>query len=175
MLFLFSLPGSSLLHFVSFISISPSYISFCLSAYLSLFVCLSVCLFVCLSVSLFYSTYVSLTSDTLFFFFLSRSISVCNSILLSYPIVQLLSHFQVFLFRLCLIHQYLSLLHLFLSVCLHAFFCLSVCLSVCRSLSFSVSISLTSNIFLFFLCLSILVYNSLFLPSGTISFCLFLV
>ena len=66
---LFSLPGFPLSHFVSFISISPSYLvllHLCLSVYMSVYLCLPVPPFL----SLYLSIYISFTSDTFFSFFL---------------------------------------------------------------------------------------------------------
>ena len=116
----------------SFLSSRFSSFRLCLlHQYLSLLhLCLSVCMSVCLLVSLFLffslSSYLSLTSDT-FFYFLSLSISVYNSIFISYPLVQFLSVF-------------------FGSSSSDLSFSLSFCLSLSLSLSLSLFLSLSPSV-----------------------------
>ena len=102
----------------SSVSLPLTSLSVCLHVYLCLFVCLPVCLSVSLFLFFSLSSYLSLTSDT-FFFFLSLSISVYNS-------------------------QYLYLTHwynFFLS-------CLVRPLPICHSLSLTFSLSLSLSLFL---------------------------
>ena len=85
---------------------------------------------------------------------------------------------------LCLLHPYLSFLHLCMSVCMFVclclFICLSLCLSVALSLSFTLSLSIYRSLFhfryiSFCLCLFRSIIQNFYLTQWDYFFSLFLV
>ena len=152
MLFLFSLRGFPLAYFVSFIRISPSYISVCLSACLSAFVCSSVCLSVYLSLSLSFTLSLSIYRSLFHFRYISFCLCLFRSIIQNFYLTQWDYFFSLFLVRLLVISPSLFFsLFLPLSLFLDLFLCLSFHLCVIIPFFSPRVISLTRliNVFVF--------------------------